>query len=33
MDRLNQNCSDGVYKPKLKEYILMNIPHVSGGTW
>ena len=33
MNRLNYNCSDGVYKQKLKEYILMNdISHLYGGT-
>ena len=33
MNRLNYNCSDGVYKQKLKEHILMNdISHLYGGT-
>ena len=34
MNRLNYNCSDGVYKPTIKEHILMNdISHLYGGTW
>ena len=33
MNRLNYNCSDGVYKQKLNEHILMNdISHLYGGT-
>ena len=34
MNRLNHNCSDGVYKQKnLKEHILKNdISHLYGGT-
>ena len=33
MNRLNYNCSDAVYKQKLKEHILMNdISHLYGGT-
>ena len=33
MNRLNYNCSDGVYKQKLKEHVLMNdISHLYGGT-
>ena len=33
MNRLNYNCSDGVYKQKLKEHIVMNdISHLYGGA-
>ena len=33
MNRLNYNCSDGVYKQKLKEHILMNdISQLHGST-
>ena len=33
MNHLNYNCSDGVYKQKLKEHILMNdISHLYGAT-
>ena len=33
MNRLNFNWSDGIYKHKLKEQILMNdISHLYGGT-
>ena len=32
-NRLNYNCSDGVYKQKLKEHILMNdISHFYDAT-